>query len=464
MYQSFRFLLVAAFSVGLSQSVAAQSTDNSENTDAYELVWSAVNTGPIGALKILEEIERRRDPDVAFALIDMWRFFPAVEHQIRKTLISVTGEDAGWSHEAWIRWAQTQTKVKPFRDYDKFKGDLFAKIDSDFRLFVYPGFERRIRVSEITWGGVRKDGIPALTNPELIAPQAVERYQLEKDELVFGVEINGDARAYPFRFMDWHEMFNDVIGGVPVSLAYCTLCGSGILFDTTVEGYDEPFVFGSSGFLYRSNKLMYDTKTNSLWNQFTGRPVTGELANSGIELKVRPVTITTWEHWHAQHPDTKVLSGFTGYDRDYRPGRPYGAYFASEELMFPVHVADTTLPPKSYIYALRDGVEERAWPLEAFVSEPVINDTVAGKRVVLIGEPESRTVRAYEAGAHTFTQLQGDNAQPLLLDDQGIEWTIQEGALMGPDGASLERLPGHIGYWFAWRNFNPNAEVYGQSG
>ena len=89
---------------------------------------------------------------------------------------------------------------------------------------------------------------------------------LRDDDLVFGVEINGDIRAYPLRIMGWHEMFNEVIGGVPVALAYCTLCGAGILFETAVEGRDEPFVFSTSGFLYRSNKLMYDRQTESMWN------------------------------------------------------------------------------------------------------------------------------------------------------------------------------------------------------
>ena len=89
-------------------------------------------------------------------------------------------------------------------------------------------------------------------------------------------------------------MFNDVVGGVPVALAYCTLCGSGILYDARVDGRDDPFVFGSSGFLYRSNKLMYDQATHSLWNQFTGRPVVGPLTGSEIEIKILPVAITTW--------------------------------------------------------------------------------------------------------------------------------------------------------------------------
>ena len=143
-----------------------------------------------------------------------------------------------------------------------------------------------------------KDGIPALTNPKQVAPE--QATYLTDDELVFGVEIDGDARAYPLRILDWHEMLNDVVGGVPVTLAYCTLCGSGILYDTRVPGRAEPFVFGSSGFVYRSNKLMYDQATHSLWNQFTGRPVVGPLTGSGIELKVLPVTLASWRDWLAR--------------------------------------------------------------------------------------------------------------------------------------------------------------------
>ena len=115
-------------------------------------------------------------------------------------------------------------------------------------------------------------------------------------------------------------MLNDVVGGVPVTLAYCTLCGSGILYDARVPGDDEPFVFGSSGLLYRSNKLMYDQATHSLWSQFTGRPVVGPLTGSGIELAVLPVAIASWRDWRDRHPDTQVLSLDTGYDRDYARG------------------------------------------------------------------------------------------------------------------------------------------------
>ena len=197
-------------------------------------------------------------------------------------------------------------------------------------------------------------------------------------------------------------MFNDVVGGVPVALAYCTLCGSGILFETQVAGRPEPFVFGSSGFLYRSNKLMYDRGTNSLWNQFLGSPVVGPLTGSGIVLKIRPVVITTWKDWRAAHPETKVLSLETGFARDYSPGRPYGAYFASPDLMFPALVPDGRLQPKDYVLALRTGDDEKAWPLSAFEGGTVINDRLGDIPVVLIGDAATRTVRAYRAGGRTF--------------------------------------------------------------
>ena len=143
------------------------------------------------------------------------------------------------------------------------------------------------------------------------------------------------------------------------------------------ECREKPFEFGSSGFLYRSNKLMYDRETNSLWNQFTGLPVVGTLTRSDIVLRTRPVAITTWANWLAKHPKTKVLSLETGYERDYSPGRPYGDYFASPDTMFPVQVKDTRLEKKSYVYALRDDAVEKAWALSLFDGGAVVND-IAG--------------------------------------------------------------------------------------
>ena len=101
-------------------------------------------------------------------------------------------------------------------------------------------------------------------------------------------------------------MFNEVIGGVPVALVYCTLRGSGILFETQIGGRDRPFVFGSSGLLYHSNKLIFDRETDSLWNRFTGKPVVGPPVDSGIQLNVRPVVIPNWARWRDSHPKTGI--------------------------------------------------------------------------------------------------------------------------------------------------------------
>ena len=236
----------------------------------------------------------------------------------------------------------------------------------------------------------------------------------------------------------------------PVALAYCTLCGAGILFETHVEGREKPFIFGSSGFLYRSNKLMFDRETNSLWNQFTGEPVTGPLADSGIQLKIRPVTITSWSNWKKSHPTTKVLSLDTGFPRDYGSGVVYSDYFASPDLMFPATVRDESrVMRKDFVFGVREFGAAKAWPIEAFRDRRVINDRVGATDVVLIGDATTRTVRAYERNGISF----GESSQFGKLDGPGGQWAISEDFLTGPAGERLARVPGHIAYWFAWDGY-----------
>ncbi len=407
---------------------------------------------PLARRQALVVLQNRGKLDVVPGLIQAMRFVRD-NAEIDQTLAALTGQPVGKTWSEWVLWQQAHPEIAPFEGFDAFKADVMAVIDPDFRDFLKPGVAHEIRLEEILWGGVAKDGIPALTNPKLIAP--AEASWLTGDELVFGVEINGDARAYPLRILDWHEMLNDVVGGVPVTLAYCTLCGSGILYDARVAGRAEPFVFGSSGFIYRSNKLMYDQATKSLWNQFTGRPVVGPLTGSGIELKVLPVTISSWRDWLAAHPETKVLSLETGYQRDYAPGQPYAAYFASDQLMFPDLVPDHRLAPKAYVFALRADGHERAWPLDAFAGGRVINDRAGDLDVVLIGDAATRSVRAYRSDGRPFEA--GEDALTVRAD--GKNWRVEEDALVAPDGQRLERLPGHIAYWFAWQTFVDGAPL-----
>ena len=425
---------------------------NAGNSEVEVKARQLLNQGDRGkSLEALEFFKKRKNTDSVGVLLLAMRF-SSLSEEIGEALHEITGESFGPNWNDWMLWQERHPEIKPIEGFAQIHADVHKRIDGNFQLFLGSDKNYRIRVEEITWGGVVKDGIPALTNPELISRE--EASYMEPDNLVFGVNINGDARAYPLRILNWHEMFNDVVGGVPVSLAYCTLCGSGILFETRIENFPHPLILGSSGFLYRSNKLMYDTYTHSLWNQFTGEPVSGPLAESGIKLKVRPVVITTWEKWQAENPDTKVISIETGYRRDYGTGVAYKAYWESDELMFPANVDTSQNKAKDYVFSLREGNVNKAWPIRYFAGGKVINDTAGGQMLVLIGNEESRTVRAYES---TGIKFSGDGLGGTIEGD-GKTWKITEEALVADDGTRLGRLAGHIGFWFAWDNY------YGENG
>ena len=405
------------------------------------------------------ELRRRADPAAVAGLVELLRFSRYQSYwEISSLLRELTGEDHGRNWVAWHEWLTAQKSVELPPRFLEWKAALFsAAIDPAYGRILYRGVPIRIPAEEIDWGGVKLDGIPALTNPKLL--QADEADYLKPDDRVFGVEINGDARAYPLRIMDWHEMVNDVVGGQPVSLSYCTLCRTGILFQTTVE--DRAFTFGSSGLVFRSNKLMYDHQTESLWKQVTGEPVVGRLANSGIQLKMLPSVVTTWQEWKRRHPQTLVLSTETGYDRDYSlPSGNYANYYASPGTMFPVRQRDDRVPPKTEVFALVVNGEPKAYVLENLRRETILNDTLGGENLVLVTHPETGAVRAYLRGVRRF---QSFGASPDVLQAQdGSAWSVTEEALTGQQsGERLPRVAGHLSYWFAWYLFYPRTHLYG---
>ena len=400
------------------------------------------------AQESLKWVVKRGNKDLAAHLITAMRYTIIPRRDMSAALKKLTGEQKAETWFEWMLWQQRNKDVKPHESFLGFKSTVFYSIDRNFSRFFRPDTKFDIRPEEIVWGGVQVDGIPALDNPTHISVSQAT-YLQDNDE-VFGVEINGDIRAYPLRIMGWHEMFNDVVGGVPVSLAYCTLCNAGILFEGDYKGREkfdvkEPFTFGSSGFLYQSNKLMYDRQTDSLWNQFTGEPVSGKLLGSGISLKIRPVVITSWGEWKKQNPNTKVLSLNTGFNRDYGSGVVYKEYFSSPNLMFPaLGDQSRTLEEKEEIFGLRLVGGIKAWPLDAFKNGRVLNDQVGAVNVVLIGDAKTRSVRAYDRQNFKFDKN---------LKTSDGQWKLTEDALIGPNNQNLKRLPGHIAYWFAWAGY-----------
>ena len=443
-----RSLLLAAAAASAAASQAA-AVDRA----ALDLAIAAITVHDERRRAAIAGLIARGKPDIAGVLIDLMLYFPDDGDMIAEALRRFSDQSIGTKWPDWMVWLEGAPSFASFDGYSTFKALLLSQLDPNFLEFLRPGVPHTIRLEEVLWGGVSKDGIPALVAPEFVAARDVD--WLWDGESVFGVEIAGDVRAYPHRIMDWHEMANDTVGGVPVALAYCTLCGSGVLYETQVAGRAQPFEFGSSGLLYRSNKLMYDRETHSLWNHFTGRPVIGPLVGSGIELRTRPVAVMRWMDWKRQHPETKVLSLTTGYRRDYSPGKPYGVYFSTLGLMFPTRTDDARLKPKDIVFVIRLDEGRRAWPLRVFGRGRVLNDALGSRGVVLVGDGGGETVRAYERGAVRFTsRLDGSAAAPAaLFDETGDRWRVDEDALIADDGRRLARLSAHNAYWFAYAAF-----------
>jgi len=204
---------------------------------------------------------------------------------------------------------------------------------------------------------------------------------------------------------------------------------------------------------------MYDRQTDSLWEQFTGRPVIGRLTGSKIELKLLPLVLSSWSQWRSRHPETRVLSLETGFRRDYDPGVAYREYFASPELMFPALVKDRRLRQKDLIFGVRVPGGVKAWPLATLADGAVINDHVGFMDVVVIGDTAGRGARAYEGRGRRFAR--GTSPDEVLAG--AVRWRVTEGALVGPGGESLPCLPGHVAYWFAWAGYYENTLLGGSS-
>jgi len=166
----------------------------------------------------LRRIVQRAERTAVPGLIDVLRFDLFLDSTAADGLDRLTGQSFGHDWARWVEWLAERQDVRPHREYAAWKAALFQLIDPAFGELLHAGVKHRARLEEIQWGGVRKDGIPALTNPRHVAARAAT--YLTPDELVLGLVVRGEARAYPLRIMDWHEMANDVVGGVPISIAY----------------------------------------------------------------------------------------------------------------------------------------------------------------------------------------------------------------------------------------------------
>jgi hypothetical protein len=382
---------------------------------------------------------------------------------VRRRLVSFlerkTGQRFGHDLKRWRLWLWNRP-YRPHPDYAFFKAALYSAVDRRMAAFFPPDSRALIRLDEIDWGGVTVDGIPPLDHPQVAAASGAS--WLKDGHRVFGVVVNGEARAYPQRILGWHELARDRLGGVELTIVYCTLCGTVVPYASSAGGRQH--VLGTSGLLYRSNKLMYDRETMSLWSTAEGRPVVGPLAGSGLELTPYPVVTTTWGEWRALHPGTTVVSLDTGHQRDYAEGAAYRDYFGTHRLMFGVPRHDDRLRNKDEVLAIlmrpRDdpGAERRALALSAeFLRANRLHAlTFAGHALVILTSPRGAN-RVYSAEGVTFVRQPSDEK---LVDSVGRTWTVTEEALTC-DGASetRPRIPARRAFWFGWHAQFPETEL-----
>ena len=395
-----------------------------------------------------------RESDVPM-ILEVWRF--SSDRELVLALIATmekhTKQKIGGKHGAWFEWLWSR-EYTPDAGYAGFKSDLYARIDPRFAKYFDDDRTAKIRLDEVRWGGVVQDGIPPLRGPDMIAVD--EAKYLADSDVVFGLEVEGDARAYPKRILAWHEMFVDTVGGVPVAGVYCTLCGSMILYETTHAGVVHEL--GTSGFLYRSNKLMYDKATQSMWSTLKGEPVIGPLADESIRLERRSVVTTTWGEWKRRHPKTKVLSLATGHRRDYSEGAAYRNYFATDRLMFGVPRLDKRLKNKDEVLALVFPKLAKAKPLAisaAYLAEHRVHHDAVGERRFVVLTDASGANRVYATNGLRFASW---NGRDQAVDEKGRTWRVAEAHLTQGE-ERLARLPAHRAFWFGWVSAYPNTRL-----
>lgn len=316
------------------------------------------------------------------------------------------------------------------------------------------GVKHVIPLDKIKGGGPPKDGIPSIDNP-IFADVQSSQFMSDSDTVI-GLDINGEVKAYPLSILVWHEIVNDRVGDVPVSITYCPLCYTNQVFERTING--EEVEFGTSGKLYNSNLVMYDRLTESYWSQALGMAIKGEL--SGYQLNLIPFDVITWGDWKTLHPDTLVLTTETGYIRSYTTD-PYGSYYTEPRIMFPVENRDDRLPLKEIILGFNQNGIYKAYKQNDIESKIIINDS--------IGETPVMLVSLFSENARAFERTTGDQILDFAYTDGKIfdtqtnsEWNYDGLSISGKyEGNQLERMPIEPGFWFEWVAFHPNTELFG---
>jgi hypothetical protein len=311
-----------------------------------------------------------------------------------------------------------------FRENDGQRSEFFPQMyftRTDAENFpVWNNFPSQFMIS----GGVPRDGIPALVNPAFVSPGSLELRYLRDNDLVLGVVMNGEARAYPENILWWHEIANDRIGGVDIIASLCPLTGTGMVFRKPEDG------------------------------------------NTVDKLELLPAVETTWKKWREMYPSTTAISENTGFIRDYT-AYPYGGYRNEDtEPLFPLLTKgiDTRFPQKHTVLGIIFDDAQMAYPFSQLQNRPVVNDDVNDKNLLIVSDITAKLAIPYDRTVNgqvlTFT-LKTRSPFEMVDDQTGSVWNIKGEAVSGAlAGEKLTQVPAHNAFWFAWSTIWPDTQVF----
>ena len=405
--------------------------------DILEVIWAGLQLGGFDG-GLVAALGNTGDPRLAWIMSDLLRFFyvgdihdGAVSAFQRLTGVNLN-DDPVSSRSRWqsvtdhlIAW-----DLPAFDRYDDYKGRLFTLVEPGWQPF-FDDADATIDWRLLSWGGVLIDDrplgdpnvcpngcIPAIDDPAVTDAAGGSWYA--DDGIVFSVVINGEARAYPRHIMEIHEMVNDTLGGRRIGMPYCTLCGSAQAYftDDVPAGVETP-ILRTSGLLARSNKVMYDLVTKSVFDTFTGEALSGPLRERGVVLNQATVVTTTWGEWKAAHPDTTIIAEDGGIGRRY-PLDPLRGR-DDDGPIFPIGDMDGTL-----------GVHDQVFGV-------VLDDGTP------VAFPVAAAAAALQAGGR--------------VELAGVTLRLDGGGVRAVDSAGNE-IEGHQAFWFAWSQFMPDTLLW----
>jgi hypothetical protein len=313
--------------------------------------------------------------------------------------------------------------------------------------------------NEIIIRGSDNDFIPSIDDPEFIPVSAADH--ILPDDLVLGISIKGEYRAYPITILNYHEVINEEFASGEVMISYCPLTGSSAAWSRNLQGISSSF--GVSKFIYNSNHLLYDRVSYGHWLPLKNTCVNGEL--EGFKTEAYNIIEITWENWKTTFPSSKVLSEPTLYPYDYSTDQ-YSAYRNSDTLYYSINPFNPMLSPKEKVHGVIVSKRIKAYKYTSFGdSTTIIHDNFQGRSIVVIGNYKKRFVVSYErripGGPELDFTPSYDAPNILMQDNEGNKYDIFGLAVDGPGkGQALQPIQSISGYWFAVAAMYPEPIIY----